>query len=629
MSIDTVTILNLDYNEDEINEKVDLLNLPNQIIDLSNNPETRLKALEAYYEEKGDDSIDVISTLNGMYQISGSKLIENFFLRICFSKKISVFLKIEASKNLLVYKEKNIERQLYRRQIAYKTLDNTLKDLPNSNLYYKMKTNAIFLLMKNKDYQKNANRYYKEFLNDKTITSKEKFYTIIQLENIDTKYIKTFIKNKFNDKKFLKLFYTTLRLQIKSLFPKTTFDIKNHILLKYVLKYLTRKELESCLFKITKEYKSRYGNCILHAYKNFILSRQNNNYYKNIALQYILQSKKITKTDLSQVEKSIIRTLGMKKTTEIEKANLADTLLNMSSNKELKEKSKQIIDGLSGDTENIFRNNQNVHTQSVSDFTEKVIEFLLDLKFEDMILDFDKIREHIKTMNDEKKIKTSLERIVLDKTLYTKFNISMKNIFIKLYNYITTHDHSTELFKRLNEELIEMNGLCSSGVISRLCNVLSGFEIFNIRIEWEQQIISNIIGRMNAAIKTIDNEDSIFRTTKIYNVVDIWLKKEEHMEERYKLFNELKTLDNDYVLAVYISKNENEIPKILESFKQSVIEEITVPSNEYKNRQNFLLFYKTQLQILKEELYNEFKEFVSDEDFETYYRRGIIKYEEG
>ena len=98
MSVDTETILNLEYQEDELKEELDLPNLPSQIVDLSNEPETRLKALETYSEEKGDEAIDVISTLNGMYQISGSKLIEKFFFRICFSKKISVFLKIEASK---------------------------------------------------------------------------------------------------------------------------------------------------------------------------------------------------------------------------------------------------------------------------------------------------------------------------------------------------------------------------------------------------------------------------------------------------------------------------------------------------------------------------------------------------
>ena len=47
--------------------------------------------------------------------------------------------------------------------------------------------------------------------------------------------------------------------------------------------------------------------------------------------------------------------------------------------------------------------------------------------------------------------------------------------------------------------------------------------------------------------QNVDDENSIF-LTKFYNIVDIWLKK-ENMEER-RIFNELQTLDNDYNFAI-------------------------------------------------------------------------------
>ena len=277
----------------------------------------------------------------------------------------------------------------------------------------------------------------------------------------------------------------------------------------------------------------------------------------------------------------------------------------------------------------MFKNKQNVHTENVSKFTDEVIQFLINQNPTKKFLNLSEIKKTILLTNSSVQIQTALDRIEIDKTLYTEFNISIKSIFVKLYNFILHHKHKKELLKRLTEELYDMYNLCTSGVISRLCNVLSGFEDFNITIEWEEQIISNIIGRMNAAIKTIDKPDSVYSMYKIYDIVDLWLKRTENIEMRHQLFTDLDTLDNDYVLAVYISQNEERLSEFVSSFKYSVIEEITIPSNDYKNRQNFLLFYKTQINILHQELFDEFKEFISHEDFESYFRKGIIKYEEG
>ena len=75
-------------NIDELSEEyvcdteIDYDNLPATILDLSQNMETRMKALELYYEEKASETNEIISRLNGMYQMSGIAILEQFLCKI-------------------------------------------------------------------------------------------------------------------------------------------------------------------------------------------------------------------------------------------------------------------------------------------------------------------------------------------------------------------------------------------------------------------------------------------------------------------------------------------------------------------------------------------------------------------
>ena len=72
--------LNLDNN----NEEVITLNfleeetLYEHILDLSLDQSIRLEAFEKYYEINEDISIELQNRLSGMYQFSGSKIIQQF-----------------------------------------------------------------------------------------------------------------------------------------------------------------------------------------------------------------------------------------------------------------------------------------------------------------------------------------------------------------------------------------------------------------------------------------------------------------------------------------------------------------------------------------------------------------------
>ena len=99
------------------------------------------------------------------------------------------------------------------------------------------------------------------------------------------------------------------------------------------------------------------------------------------------------------------------------------------------------------------------------------------------------------------KIRISLNRINMDRILYSKYNQTLVNIFVKIWSYMVEHDSFEDMKSRMLEELYEMSGTCSSGFASRLINVISGFGDFNVKISWDEQIVANFSGRLNATCK--------------------------------------------------------------------------------------------------------------------------------
>jgi hypothetical protein len=229
-----------------------------------------------------------------------------------------------------------------------------------------------------------------------------------------------------------------------------------------------------------------------------------------------------------------------------------------------------------------------------------------------------------------------MQRILIDRALYSKFNNSLLNILLKIYSYIQTRDDESikeELYKRMIEELEEMSGTCSSGFASRLVNIISGHENFNIRISFEDQIISNFMGRLNAKAREIANIDSIFRNEKVEDVVELWLLRDERVQLRKDIENECelefkkRPVIRDVVKKFLSENREEKIENCIQIFSESVINEMMIKSSRYGDRRNFSLFFRTYASKIREELAEEFKEFVSDTDFDLWFRRAIMSYD--
>jgi hypothetical protein len=614
----------------------DNINLDQIIFDFSMDVNVRVKAFQKYYEINKENTIELLSRLIGMYQFSGTKSIE-FFLKAICECNISSFLKLESAKSLLCFTEEeedinkddseefknikyqsNIEvrlRNITRKTNAYKILDCVCNNL--ENLATPCKIEAVCLLMECSEYKEQSLSYFIKIIGDNNIETEYRYKVILSLEHND-KY------EKWN-------------------IPDREFFLEQSLL-------------------------------------HFINNIKNMTMYRILAGQYLLQKLKVDNI-LSQKIQNILLNFAKDEFLDYNlRADAADTLLSLADD-DIKKQAKDIIItlGTSGSiNRTLFDNSQNVHSVDVEKSVSGVLGILTtlpDMKVNNQEITFNYINKqiedvlskrkkdmykkrdvckycnsfvdtsaHIKkedayfcnnecyTLFDkEEKILISLNRINLDRILYSKYNQSLINIITKVWTYInydTNKEYKESMIERLLEELYDMSGTCSSGFASRLINVISGFGEFNIHISWEEQIVANFTGRLNAAARKIIEPDSVYYNKKHRDIVKLYMKSHNLLTKR----NTSEELNNKETSNMLIDKYllDNKTEKIIlavEEFYESVLNEITIVSSNYYSRQNFIKFFQDNMPIIREELYNEFKTYIDDTQFDMAFRKAISVYE--
>lgn len=584
-------------------------NLPTLILDLSKNSYARLRALELL----GDNAVEYISRLAIMYQMSGTSILEKFLYDCCKCDSLSGILRLECAKHLLQFEfleecsdseddedavvektrqnkitnDMNIQKQ----NLAYTALDYicaNMRDTPTPS-----RVKAIELLMCSESHRENSRTYYCNFISNETIDSVFRYNSILALEHNDSiSDVAFFTHSAF------KVFFTT-----------STNDI----------------------------------------------------YYRILAGQFLLQN---NDPDSADVAEKMYQIAANTDTEYNRRADTADILLKYGSDK-IQALAGDVIKELAsvdGPVRTIFENAQNVHTSEVSDSVNEAIEYLVQMPLESekkKPLTFEYVKTQIMSILDgmeanpsrDADVKIALNRILIDRSLYSNHNMSLVNILLKVWLYLSQHEHRAALETRLVEELCEISGRCSSGFAACLVNVLSGFGDFSIRISWENQIIANYMGRLNARAQTITDADSPWRSTYLENVIELWLKREQkiltYLYKRIRQENELpedcKKLNTSeliysknlsvmkLIIKAFLSDQPEEtnikIEHCIEEFANNVIIEMAEKSNRWFSRQNFLFFFKATMLNIREELYEEFKEFISDTDFDLYFRRALMVYE--
>ena len=534
----------------------------NSIIDLRLSIQTRIQLIKRYYKENENNAIEIISRISGMYQFSGTKLLEQYLITISLENDISSFLKIEAVKGLLSFSEyeedideKNDDNEL---KIIKIESNNTIKDRNKkryNNAYNSLnivcstmdndlstpyKIDVIYMLMENEEYYINSCQYFLKIINDDKIDCDYRYKAILSLENKKDKI------------------------------PKINYYLSNSLI-------------------------------------NYILNEKNLIMYRILSGQYLLIKHM---GDDNNIVENILLEFAENEDNEYNlRADAADVLLSLGRSDEMKIKGRDIIMKLGGNGKTIFENKQNVHVKEIEKSVINILETLCYIPImkndDDEFINFDYVEEKIMTLNKDDEIIISLNRIKMDRNLYSSLSITLSIFLIKLWSYIhnNENEYKYEMENRLLQELGDMAGTCSSGFISRLVNTISGFGDLSIHISFEDQIISNFNGRLNAYVRDIKNDDSPFRNND-------------------KLYNEIKKL---YLKKNIITNEKNNI--IVEYFYDLVLEEMSLSSSEYKNRPAFLLFFRTYMSKIREEMFKEFIEYITETEFDLYFRKALSYYD--
>ena len=537
-------------------------NYEKYILDLSLSYETRIKLIHRYYTENQNNAIEIISRISGMYQFSGAKILEKYLIGIALETNLSDFLNVEAVKGLLSFTEfeediyekdddemKEIktesndaikQRNELRQNIAYETLNNICSRLNDDELATPYKIDVICSLMENEKYKEESSQYFIKVISDDRIECDYRYKTILSLE---------------------------------------------------------RKKINNIEF---------------HLYKSLISFLRNINnlmMYRILSSQYLLQSIKelMTEDKIKEVEQNLLEFAENENNEYNLRADASDVLLSLGS-EEMKIKGREIILKLGGKGKTIFDNKQNVHVKEIEKSVMNILEticYVPIIKNDKKPIDFDYVDEEIqkliKDTNDKEKILISLNRIRMDRTLYSALSITLSVVMVKLWSYICSNENKNELQNRLLQELEDMAGTCSSGFISRLVNTISGFGELSIKISFEDQIVSNFSARLNSYAQKICDNDSVFRDKAFDDVKKLYLKENP----------EKKTY----------------VDIVVEEFYDSVLNEMMLSSSDYKNRPSFLLFFRTYMSKIREEMFTEFIDYVSESEFDLYFRKALSYYD--
>jgi hypothetical protein len=75
------------------------------------------------------------------------------------------------------------------------------------------------------------------------------------------------------------------------------------------------------------------------------------------------------------------------------------------------------------------------------------------------------------------------------------------------------------------------------------------------------------------------------------------------------------------------SAEELDVIELLEYFEEQVYNEMTQTTSNFASRRYFLMFFREHMLGIREELYEEFKDFVTDTEFDLSFRKAIGSYE--
>jgi hypothetical protein len=395
-------------------------------------------------------------------------------------------------------------------------------------------------------------------------------YNIIQQKelNVSTTVLFDTIKNMMK-KQFVKQIFEKLTEQeiTQQRLIQSFTNIFNSPYLNEDFKYK--------LFDSLKKDSNIIQNIKLVISKLLVLHSFINYQYNLYICQYLLENNHIQKQHLLHLVQIAKRDPeSRKEENENCIADIADFLIsekieNYSSLdlKEFKQIGLQLFEAIKWDSsvkhKNIYNNKQNIHSINIDKTIKPFFDKLINMDFGEHLpanIDDDKIHELIEQIlkmsrniiekNNMKlemtKIERTIQRFILDNTVYTDKLVSLLQLLFRSYLYIIiTNEGNEELLKRFVEELYEMADTCSTGHLVRLANIFSGYDV-NMHMDVEDELKSCIFHRLTIIInsKTEEEQDKIYENTLSEEFMKILSK------DLVGLINEL---EKEYVESKIIS----------------------------------------------------------------------------
>ena len=170
----TNVVIDIDEKHEE-ESNLDDENLSKTIIDMSVEKKIRLHALEMFYDLQGlQETLEILSRLGMMYQMSGLKSLRNYLYDICVESNVHVMLKAGVIKNLCTYDRDD--------DSGFKALDIMFPSIGH-DIPTPVKVELVVLLMYNKKYKQQARNYLCEVVNDDQIECDYRYKIILSLEH--------------------------------------------------------------------------------------------------------------------------------------------------------------------------------------------------------------------------------------------------------------------------------------------------------------------------------------------------------------------------------------------------------------------------------------------------------------
>lgn len=249
--------------------------------------------------------------------------------------------------------------------------------------------------------------------------------------------------------------------------------------------------------------------CHKYFFENFDQKFKTPLEYKILSSQYLLTQYSLTLKDIEDIQSFLISIAKDKNVPINYRAECADVLSRAGYNN-AKDIGNEVIEELGSlysinKRNTIYSNLQNVHdttiTKQLLECLSSLIQTIVPTKHAGEIYEI--LVELTKRDERSETIIKSFQRILIDTARYE--NITMCDIMCLVWEKIHTSDNRIELEKRFIDELFEMYDTCSSGHLSRLLNILSGFfeDITPLKISYDQQLRSNIFAHYTLSLKSL------------------------------------------------------------------------------------------------------------------------------